>query len=145
MKNQLTGSLLSIAKKVFTAATFAFFLAITTMPARAFANETKVQSESPVEVRYLGLVDSRPVFQVNIDNATEDDVYFSLKDEDGNVIYSERFKDRKLSRKFQLNAFDTNNMKVIMSLFSRNDKKSQTFEISNVTTVVEDVVVTKVR
>ena len=144
MKNQLSGNFTSTVKKVLTAATFAFLLAVTALPVQALAKD-KAQTESPVEVKYLGLVEAHPVFQANIDNAAEDDMYFSLKDEEGNVIYTERFKDKKISRKFQLNAHEPNNYKVFLSLSSKTEKKVQTYEISNVTTVVEDVVVTKVR
>lgn len=143
MKNQLSGIRTSV-KSVLTAATFAIALVITAFPINAMATD-KAKETSPIDVKYLGLVDARPVFQVNIDNASADDIFFSLKDEEGNVIYSERFKDKVLSRKFQLNLNDASNVKVIMSLFSKNQKKSESFEISNVTTVVENVVVTKVR
>ncbi|TDH27755.1 hypothetical protein EXU57_04570 [Segetibacter sp. 3557_3] len=143
MKTHVSGSLCSMLKKLLAPAALMLLLSAMALPVAAADKNAK--SDSPVEVKYLGQVDANPVFQVDINNDLEDDVYLSLKDLDGNVIYSEKFRDKKLSRKFQLQSHDGSNVMMVLNLYSKNKKGSETFEISNVTTVVEDLVVTKLR
>ena len=97
-----------------------------------------------VVVKYLGSVGNQPVFQIEFDNAEEEEILVNLKDTDGNILYQERFKEKKFSKKFQLEHTD-DNMKVVLSITSKKDRFTQQYQINRNTRLVEDVIVTKVR
>ncbi len=141
MKNQVNSNVASLIKKIFTPAALAFVLMGSSIPATAA--EEKPAFKTPVEVTFLGKVESQPVFQIDIDNIKASNFYVTLKDEEGSILYSEQFRDRKYSKKFKFLYLNGNNMKVTFTLTSK-DEKPQVMKFENTITTVEDVVVTKV-
>jgi hypothetical protein len=131
-------------KNVFMAVAFVCAFMVSTLPSYAYNDEKKAAKVAPVEVKYLGQIDRQPVFQVDINNAKEDQLTVILKDGYGNFLYSEKFKEKSFSKKFQIASGDLGDLKLTMVLASKGNKNVQSFEINNVVTVVEDVVVTKV-
>jgi len=143
MKNQLLSNVHFFLKSTITPAALALML-ISTVPAFAQTIEKSAVTETPVKVTYLGRVDLQPVFQIEIDNIKENELYVSLRDEDGTLLYADKFKDQKFSKKFRFDTYDVVSMKVTLSLTSKNNKKTQVLQFGNVLTTIEDVVVTKV-
>lgn len=143
MKNQLLSNVHSFLKSTITPAALALMLT-GTVPAFAQTIEKSAVTEIPVKVTYVGRVDLQPVFQIDIDNIKGDNLYVSLKDEDGTLLYAYKFKDQKFSKKFLFDTYDVVSMKVTLSLTSKNNKKPQVLQFGNVLTTIEDVVVTKV-
>ncbi len=143
MKNQLLSNVHFFLKSTITPAALALML-IGTVPAFAQTIEKSAVTETPVKVTYLGRVDLQPVFQIEIDNIKENELYVSLRDEDGTLLYADKFKDQKFSKKFRFDTYDVVSMKVTLSLTSKNNKKTQVLQFGNVLTTIEDVVVTKV-
>ncbi len=144
MKNQVLSNVHSFLKSIITPAALAFMLIAGTVPSIAQTIEKNGATETPVKVTYLGRVNLQPVFQIDIDNIKADELYVSLKDEDGTLLYADKFKDQKFSKKFRFDTFDPISRKVTLSLTSKNNKKTQSLQFSNVLTTVEDLVVTKV-
>lgn len=147
MKNNTTNNVRSLVKRVLTPAAFACIMIAGTVPSTAHAAERKKaeQLETPVEIKYIGKVDSQPVYQVDVDNLNEDEIYLTLRDENGSLLYSDTFKGKKFSKKFQFNVADADSMKITLGLTSKNEKKSQVLQFNNVIKTYEDVVVTKVQ
>lgn len=140
MKNQVN-AMRTAVKSIMVSATFAVMLLISTTTS---ANNNKAaKSEFPVVVKYLGSVDSKPVFQLFVANEKQEDLYMTLRDERGDILYAEKVKDMNFSKKFQINS-DEENFKITISLYSAATRKTLMYEVSNTTTVVDDVVVTKV-
>ena len=133
MKNRI-----SILRNISLVAVFTFFF----VPATVLANETK--PVLPVDITYVGSVDYKPIFQISFDNQEAADVNLLLRDENGNIIYSEVVKQGKYSRKIQLENIDRN-AKVTLTLRSKKGTQSQAFYINKNTRVVEEVVVVKVQ
>lgn len=136
MKKQITSSVL---KGLFTSAILVSVLFMNS----ANAAEENAGKASPYELKYVGKLEEQPIFQLDIANPNQEDVYMRLEDEVGNVIYTDKFNDKNFSKKFQ---FDMNlgNAKIKMTLISKTSKQSQVFQINNVQKLVENVVVTKV-
>ncbi|MDB5191322.1 MAG: hypothetical protein JWQ96_885 [Segetibacter sp.] len=131
-------------KLVKTMSVSAAILCLFFVSTQSFASD-KTQSISPVTVKYLGVSDYKPVVQIDIENTLNEELYFTLKDENGNALYSEKLTERKYSRKFQFNEVEGSTMNLTITLSSKNSRKTEVFNISNVTTVVEDIVVTRLR
>ena len=107
-----------------------------------FAQGNATEEPTPVSIRYIGKLNDQPVFQIEFNNQNEEYFNVSIRDEEGNVLFYEKSKDKKFSRKFQLDK-DVNNVKLTFSLKTENQKQSQVFEVNNNYRVVEDVVVTR--
>jgi hypothetical protein len=105
------------------------------------ANPIDKTKNAPVEVKYLGSVQGKPLFQIAFNNPLGEEVTLSLRDENGVLIYSDVVKDKSYSRKLQFNDLDTDKLRVTLTLRTKKESQSQTFEITKSTRVVEDVAV----
>lgn len=144
MKNQVSNNVRSFLKSTITTAAFAFMLIAGSIPSVAQTAEKNAETEIPVKVTYLGKVNFQPVFQIDIDNRKANDLYVTMKDEDGTLLYADRFNNLVFSKKFRFDTEDAGSMNVTLSLTSKKEKKTQVLKFSNVFTTVEDVVVTRV-
>ncbi len=98
---------------------------------------------SNISVKYIGQSNYMPVFQVNIDNATQEAVLVTLKDDESNVIYSDKFKGKTFSKNFQFDVANPDNTTITLMLSSKGFSKTESFQISNVSKIVEKISVTK--
>lgn len=133
MKNRI-----NILKTFGFIALFSFLF----VPVTLLAEETK--PVLPVDITYVGNIDYSPVFQISFDNQEGSEVNLILRDEDGNIIFSEVVKDKKYARKIQLQGLDRD-VKLTLTLRSKKSTQSQVFQINKNTRIVEDVVVAKVQ
>ncbi len=146
MKNQVSNQVKN--NNLLKAAALAVVLMANTFSASAFDRKLKTAKPTiaPIEVTYLGQINNQPIFQMNIDNAFEDVLYVTLRDEEGNVLYGETFTDKKISKKFQFhNQGEAKDLNVTVNLSTKSNRIVQTYRISNVSRVVRDVVVTEVK
>ena len=130
----------NIVKIVFFTAVIALFTFGTVLTANAQESGNKEN----VEIKYLGAVGNNPIFQVEFDNLEEEELFITLKDSDGNMLYSEKFKEKKFSKKFQVERADED-LRVILTIANKKGKFSQQYQINRNTRIVQDVFVTKVR
>lgn len=79
-----------------TAFASVFILAFT--PAQA----TEGNGTLPVNVQYIGFKNNSPVYQISFSNAETEEYIVTIRDNQYNVIYSERVKGKNLTRKYQL-------------------------------------------
>lgn len=128
----------NIVKVLFFTAVLALFTVGTVLTANA------QDGNNPVAIKYLGAVGQQPIFQVEFDNLQEEELLVTLKDSDGNTMYSERFKDKKFAKRFQLERAD-DDLRVTLIITNKKDRFTQQYQINRNTRVVEDVTVTKVR
>ncbi len=138
MKNAIFSSntLLRVIKPAF------FSLLIlslaSTMPANATGDNPKA---TPVEVKYLGTEDGKPTFQIAVNNPQGEEVVLSLRDENGYVLYTDTIKDKVYSRKLKFDELDADKLKLTLTLRTKKDVQTQTFQITKNTRTVEDVAV----
>lgn len=137
MRKQVTSSVL---KGIFTSA----ILVLVLIMGGANAAEKHSGKKTPFELKYVGKVQEQPVFQLNVDNAQQEDVYLKIADESGIIIYSDRFNEKSFSKNFQFDINQGNSTRIKMTLVSKSLKETQLFEINSVAKLVENVVVTKV-
>lgn len=128
----------TIVKIVFFTAVLALFTFGTVLTANA------QDGNNPVAIKYIGSIGNQPVFQVEFDNQTEEEILVVLKDSDGNTLYTEKFQGKHFAKRFQLSRYE-NDLQVTLSLTSRKDRQTQQYQINRATRMVEDVTVTKLR
>jgi hypothetical protein len=97
--------------------------------------------ETPVEIKYLGSKEGTLLFQIHFANPNAEEVNLMLRDENGNVIYTEVVRDKVYSRKIRFEEMESSNMKLTLTLRTRKEVQSKTFEIKRSTRVIEDVAV----
>jgi hypothetical protein len=136
MKKQTTTGVL---KSVFTSAALVSLLFMN--PAKA--EEKNTGRTNNYELKYVGKLHEKPVFQLSVENPGNEEVYLTLQDEVGNFLYSNKFNEKNFSKKFQFDMNDGASTKIKMTLISKNTRKSEIFEIGTVQKFVEEVVVTK--
>ena len=63
-----------------------------------------VKTDDPIEFKFIGKVNSSPVFQLNLNNDGTEVYFITIKDASNSVLYSEKVKatDVNYSRKYQL-------------------------------------------
>ena len=138
MKNFSNLSLKNVLRSVAFTALVAFLF----VPSTVLATDTKPLPLA--EIKYIGSIDFKPVFQIDFNNEDAAEVNLLLRDENGTIIYFEVIKDKKYSRKIQLENIERN-ARVTLKLRSKKGSQSQVFQINKSTRIVEDVVIAKVQ
>ena len=95
-----------------------------------------------VSLKYLGLVQNQPMFQLDLNSVEETDFYVSIKDQYGQVFYTEKIKAKNFTRNFRL---DTENPDdVILKVEVRDgNKKPAVFTINRSTRYYEETSISK--
>lgn len=100
----------------------------------------------PVELKFVGNLNNQQIFQLNYTgNAEENDVIISIKDEAGNLLYTENIKGEVFNKKFLFNNDEIDNGPLKLEVISRKSNKNAVFEIKHQTHFVKEVVVSKVK
>ena len=94
-----------------------------------------------VSLKYVGLVQNQPLFQLDLNSVEETDFYVSIKDQYGQVIYSEKIKAKNFTRNYRLNtSVDDAILKVEVR---EGNKKPEVFTINRNTRYDEETSISK--
>lgn len=110
----------------------------------ALANPVTPENPSRASVIYLGSNDSQYSIQLAFENADRDMYYITLKDEDGNVVYSEKTSAPAYRKKFHFETDVISGGEITINIFTRKSGINQKFVINKKVTTREEVVVTEV-
>ena len=111
----------------------------------ASANNDKNKEAAPVEFRYIGNMEKHPVYQLNINNADNEEYYISFSDQSGNVLYSGNTKGGSFNQRFLINIEEVGNETLTVTISSRKNNKQHVYTIKRNQILVEENVVTRVR
>ncbi len=136
---------INLSKAIRSLVISSAFVAFLLFASSVQAANNGVKPEPPVEIKYLGSLDEKPVFQINFNNEDGEKAYLSLRDENGNIIYSELVKEKNYSRKIQLDNLELNNVKVTLSIRSKKENLTQAFQINHSLRTEENVEVAKLK
>lgn len=99
----------------------------------------------PSELKFVGKVGERPVFQLNLNNDEAQVYYINIKDANSNVLYSEKVKGANLIRNYQLDVneadLDSSDFGVTVEVTSAKTHKTEVYKISTKTNVTKDIIV----
>jgi len=105
------------------------------------------KTDNPAELKFIGKVKNHPVFQLSLNNKTDEVYYVNIKDANYNVLYSEKIKGANLSRKYQLDIDESElsapDFGVRIEVTSAKTHKKEVYKISSQTNVTENIVVAK--
>ncbi len=120
-------------------------VALFTLSFSATAFAGKGPENPAVELKFIGHLNSQPVYQLNLNNPEEAEYIIIIKDVAGEVLYSEKVKGAQVSRKFQLNTTEVDESEIRFEIINRKTSRSSVYEITKSTKLVQDVVVNKIK
>lgn len=127
--------------KVYTTALATSLILLTGFSAARAAD--KIATNSNAQISYVGAENNLLAFNINFKNEEELSFTIKLTDELGQVWYKKSFTDKNLDKNiFIKNIGDIT--KLNFTIISAKNSLNQSFEINTQTTVVEEVIVTKI-
>ena len=122
-------------------------IAIIAVFSAAFTNSAMAatQTDPPaIEVKYLGVIGSNPVFELNLKNYQSDNYFITIRDAAGTIIFSEKLSGTNVSRKYRI---DTEEQLpeggIRFEVRSLKTKKVETYIAGVTENVTREVAVTK--
>ena len=106
-----------------------------------------VKPDHPIELKFIGKIKNQPVFQLNLNNTEAEDFFIVIKDQNHEVLYSEKViaKDANFTRKYQLDIteadLNTSEFGVRVEVTSAKTHTTQVYKVSSQTSVHEDIVI----
>jgi hypothetical protein len=110
---------------------------------RAQANDNN--DKSPVVVKCIGYENESPIFHVSFANEAEEEFLFTIKDVQGNLIYSDRIKGKNIQRKFKLVNEEVPYDEFNFEFTNLKTKTSVKYKVVAKTRIVNDTEVTKLK
>lgn len=131
MKKQVLRSL-----KIFVKGTFlAIMLTVNVCAvAQPLNGEPIVKAAS---IKHIQTTDDKVIFQLSLDNESGDKFSVSIKDALGSTIFFDIYQDKKFDKKFVLERSEDIS-KLIFTVRSLKDNKTQVFEINTTTRLIEN-------
>src|SRR5687768_10159572 len=117
MKNRVMQTSIQFVRKGFFSATLFVLLLTSVTPNTVIAQESNNETPTTTVVKYVGLVDEKLLFNVDIENRSEERCWISIEDEHGNVFYKQNFKEAKYIKTFGINKeeIDGQNLRFILN------------------------------
>ena len=127
--------------KIKNYVTVALFTAFSFIATRMSANDG-AKNTPGTELKYLGIINNQPIFQLNLNSDKEEYFVISVKDQFGDIFYSEKVKTKAFTRNFRL---DTDNLEdaIIRVEVRSGNKKPEVFTINRNTRFYEETSISK--
>jgi len=127
--------------KIKNYGTVALFVAFSFIATVSWATDGRNDTPA-VSLKYLGVVQNQPMFQLDLNSTEETEFYVSIKDQYGQVFYTEKIKAKNFTRNFRLNteSFDDAVLKVEVR---DGNKKPEVFTINRNTRYYEETSISK--
>ena len=123
----------------------ALFAALTVAStSNVMANNGDVKAKSGIDLKFIGNVESQPVFQLNVNNTEEDEYVVTFRDEQNNVLYSGKLKGINITKNFQLSTDEIGDNTMSVEVRSRKTNKSEVYKINRTQSFTEEIVVNKI-
>ncbi|MDB5198450.1 MAG: hypothetical protein JWO92_413 [Chitinophagaceae bacterium] len=103
-------------------------------------------NQNPVELKAIGNPNKQPLFELKVNNAVPGEFLVKVKDENGDLLYTEKLSGKNVSRTYQLGTNLEEINDVFNVRFEITSVKTHEVFIYNVTRknhVVQDIIVAK--
>jgi hypothetical protein len=127
--------------KIRNYGTIALFIAFSLVATVTFANDEK-KTPPAAELKYIGISKNQPVFQLDLNSVNEENFAICIKDQFGEVLYSERIKAKAYTRKFQLDT-ETLGDAILRVEVKSGKNKPEVFTINRNTRFYEETSISK--
>ena len=104
---------------------------------------TDGRNDTPaVSLKYIGVVQNQPMFQLDLNSVEETDFYVSIKDQNGQVFFSEKIRAKNFTRNFRLDT-ESVDASVLKVEVRDGHKKPEVFTINRNTRYYEETSISK--
>ena len=111
----------------------------------AFATPVNDENPQPQEVSYAGSVNDLPVYRVELNNANKATYLVSIKDDRGNILYSERISGSSIVRNYQLEEALSSEYSLTFEINNLTEKKRAIYSVNKTKRFFEEVEVSKLK
>ncbi|MGK2862858.1 MAG: hypothetical protein ACSLE0_13065 [Chitinophagaceae bacterium] len=125
-----------------------FAIALTATIATSFYSPVQASDEKkeiPVELKFLGIVEEYPVFQLNFSGAEEEEYTIIIRDEFSNVLYKDKIKAVNFSRNFTLKIEGLENTDIRFEILSKKGDSRIVYAVCKKLHTTEDLLITQVK
>ena len=119
----------------------AFTLAFTTP---TMANDEE-KGDHKTELKFIGNMENQPVFELNLTNKEEDEYTVIFRDQNGNILYNDKFKGAGLTKKFLLKSDEFGDEVLNVIVKSKLGNTTEVYTINRSHSYVEETQVNKVK
>ena len=106
-----------------------------------------VKNNDPVELKFIGKINNRPVIQLNLNNKEAGEYFINIKGMNYHILYSEIVNGKNLSRIYKLNLDDDDLMApgsaVRIEVTSAKTHETEVYKLNTMTGAAENVVAYK--
>ena len=128
-------------KSIIAVAFFTFFIVAISPSAMA----KDIKPAVPVELKFVGNVNEKPVFQLNFKGSPEENEFtIIITDEDGNRLYREILKGENFSKRYLFNTDEIGENALRFEVSSNKNRRPAVFKVNRQARLVEEVVVNKI-
>ncbi len=137
----------SVNNKVRNLLTVFLVIALMVLSKYSFADTTdrNVNKSTPVDVKHVGTFKGQDLIQVNIENASGDNIEISFVDSEGYVLYSDVFNDKNISKKFLLDIPENSFNDFQLIVKTQKQSQTQSFGIGKEIKIVEKTIIAKLK
>ncbi|WP_127132757.1 hypothetical protein [Pseudoflavitalea rhizosphaerae] len=127
--------------------TFLSFVTVLVLSTVAYANGGKdpKNNTNNIEVKHIGNYENQPIFQLSLTSEEADEFIITLRDSDGNVLYSDKEKGTSITRKFLLTTQEIGDNIVTIEVKSKKSPKAEVYTINRKQNLIEEMFVTKIK
>ena len=101
-------------------------------------------SKSPnAEIKYVGMMDNKLVFEVTYKNETEAGFLLEIRDGNGFEFYSAKFKQKNFKKRYAIDKNELGNISLTFVLASGGNLQQQEFDVNASSRMVEEISVVK--
>jgi hypothetical protein len=101
------------------------------------------KDDHKTELKFIGNMENQPVFELNL--ANEDEYTVIFRDENGNVLYNDKFKGAGLTKKFMLKSDEFGEEVLHVIVKSKSGNTTDVYTINRSHSYVEETQVNKVK
>ncbi|XVJ66015.1 MAG: hypothetical protein HEQ40_07600 [Lacibacter sp.] len=108
-------------------------LGLVALVAVNFASATPTPYNNAAEIKLVGRTNNQPLYQLNINNTTAQEVVVIVKDVQGEILHYEVLKGTNLSRTFLLNVDASQEADLRVEVINRNSRNKAVLEFADST------------
>lgn len=108
-------------------------LGLVALVAVNFASATPTPYNNAAEIKLVGRANNQPLYQLNINNTTAQEVVVIVKDVQGEILHYEVLKGTNLSRTFLLNVDASQEADLRVEVINRNSRNKAVLEFADST------------
>ncbi len=126
------------------AITFLIVLTTGIIPVATASDSNRVKPVVPVEMKFIGKQNDKPVFQLIFNGTSEqNDFTITVRDQYDEVLYRENFRAEVFSKKFLLNTDELGDVTLLFEIHSHKTNQRVTYLVNRDTRQVEDIEIRK--